>query len=328
MSVRQSIDLILEPVHAIVLTLNEEVHLARCLASIRDYCATITVIDSGSTDRTVAISRKFGADVLMNEWVNHSTQINFAIDQLAGRGGWRMRIDADEVLEASAGTPEDAIHAAGANVDGLLVQRRIVFMGRRMRYGGIEPSWQLRLWRNGRGRCEQRWMDEHIKVAGAVAKSSLVLTDDNLNSLTWWTDKHNGYASREAIEVLNRRFGVLTPEARNKTMSAQARARRYGKEKIYLRLPAGVRAIAYFLYRYLVRLGFLDGKAGLYFHLMQGLWYRTLVDAKVDEITRHAREYNISITEAIRDRTGINIDVDSKVASLQPQTAQRRASGP
>ena len=316
------------PVHAIVLTLNEEVHLARCLTSIRDHCATITVVDCGSTDRTVEIARAAGADVLTNLWVNYAAQMNFAIDALAGRGGWLMRIDADEVLDAASGAPADVIAAVGANFDGLLVQRRIIFMGRRMRYGGIEPSWQLRLWRNGRGRCEERWMDEHIKVAGAVAKSSLVLTDDNLNALTWWTQKHNGYASREAIDVLNRRFEILTPEARNKTMSAQARARRFGKEEIYLRLPAGVRAIAYFLYRYVVRLGFLDGKAGLYFHLMQGLWYRTLVDAKVDEITRHARENSVPIAEAIRDRTGINIDVDSKVASLQPQTAQRRASGP
>lgn len=316
------------PVHAIVLTLDEEVHLARCLASIRDYCATITVIDSGSTDRTVEIARAAGADVVTNVWVNYAAQMNFAIDALAGRGGWLMRIDADEVLDAASGAPADVITAVGADIDGLLVERRIIFMGRRMRYGGIEPSWQLRLWRNGRGRCEERWMDEHIKVAGAVGKSSLVLTDDNLNSLTWWTDKHNGYASREAIDVLNRRFEILTPEARSKTMSAQARARRFGKEKIYLRLPEGLRAIAYFLYRYVLRLGFLDGKAGLYFHLMQGLWYRTLVDSKVDEITRHARENNVSIAEAIRDRTGIDIDVDSKVASLQPQTAQRRASGP
>lgn len=294
------------PIHAIVLTLNEEVHLARCLAGIAAHCASITVVDCGSTDRTTDIAREFGAAVISNPWVNYATQLNFAIDALAGRRGWLLRIDADEILD---GTPADAIAAAGADIDGLLVQRRIVFMGRRIRHGGIEPSWQLRLWRNGRGRCEQRWMDEHVKVAGGVAKSSLVLTDDNLNSLTWWTDKHNGYASREAIDILNRRFGPLTAATpAPQTMSAQARARRFGKEQVYLRLPAGLRAIAYFLYRYVVRLGLLDGRAGLYFHLMQGLWYRTLVDAKVDEIARHAREKNVPLVDAIRDRTGIEIE--------------------
>jgi glycosyltransferase involved in cell wall biosynthesis len=308
------------PIHAIVLTLNEERHLARCLASIKEHCASITVVDSGSTDRTTAIAREFDAEAMTNNWVTHAKQLNFAIDALAGRGGWLLRIDADEVLD---GTPADAIAAADADIDGLLLQRRIVFMGRRIRHGGIEPSWQLRLWRNECGRCEERWMDEHVKVTGGVASSSLVLTDDNLNSLTWWTDKHNGYASREAVDILNQRFGLLTAETRApQTMSAQARARRFGKEKIYLRLPAGLRAIAYFLYRYIVRLGFLDGKAGLYFHLMQGLWYRTLVDAKVDEITRHAREKNVSLADAIRDRTGIAIR-EAEAPALTEATMDR-----
>jgi glycosyltransferase involved in cell wall biosynthesis len=316
-------------IHAIVLTLNEEVHLARCLASIRSHCATITIVDCGSTDRTVAIAGDFGAEVLTKPWINHAEQMNFAIDQLAGRGGWLLRIDADEVLGASLSTPADAISAAGSDVDGLLVQRRIVFMGRRIRHGGIEPSWQLRLWRNGRGRCEERWMDEHVKVAGATARSALVLTDHNVNSLTWWTDKHNGYASREAVDVLNRRFGLLTADtSATQTMSAQAWARRFGKEQVYLKLPAGLRAICYFLYRYVVRLGFLDGRAGLYFHLLQGLWYRTLVDAKVDEITRYARENNVPLPIAIRSRTGIEIDANLGDKNIHLPSEQRRASRP
>jgi glycosyltransferase involved in cell wall biosynthesis len=314
-------------IHAIVLTLNEEVHLARCLASIRSHCATITIVDCGSTDRTLAIAREFGAEVIANEWVNYAAQLNFATDQLSGHGGWLLRIDADEVLDASLATPANAIAAAGPDVDGLLVQRRIVFMGRRIRHGGIEPSWQLRLWRNGRGRCEERWMDEHVKVAGATAKSALVLTDHNLNSLTWWTDKHNGYASREAIDILNRRHHLMAADtSATQTMSAQAWARRFGKEQVYLKLPAGLRAICYFLYRYVLRLGFLDGRAGLYFHLMQGLWYRTLVDAKVDEITRYARAKNVSLVHAIQARTGIAIDASPRTKSLQARPDQERTS--
>lgn len=295
--------------HAIILTLNEERHIARCIESLGGQCASVTVVDSGSTDRTREIALALGAEVVSNPWINYAAQMNFAIDRLAGRGGWLLRIDADEVLDPdSAETLGKAIDAAPPSVTGLLVLRRIVFMGRRMRHGGVEPSWQLRLWRNGKGRCEQRWMDEHILVDGDVAKSGLVVSDINLNSLSWWTAKHNGYASREAIDILNGRHAFM-PDDRGIAAggaSRQARRRRFLKEAVYGRLPGGIRAVAYFVYRYVVRLGFLDGAPGWYFSLLQGFWYRMLVDAKIDEIEATARLGGMTIVDAIRDRTGID----------------------
>lgn len=297
-------------IHAIILTLDEEKHIARCIESLGDNCSSITIIDSGSKDRTTAIARELGAEVLVNKWVNHATQINFAINIHSGKGGWLLRIDADEVLDTdNRQALKLAISEAPRDVDGILVQRRIHFLGKRIRYGGIEPSWQLRLWRNGKGRCEQRWMDEHIKVVGKVAKSGIALSDVNLNSLTWWTAKHNSYASREAIEVLNSKHVLVPSENLNGGVaSAQARRRRFIKEKVYQRLPSALRALLYFIYRYIILLGFLDGRAGWYFHSLQGFWYRTLVDAKIVEIEDHAASRGISIVDAIRDRTGININ--------------------
>lgn len=294
--------------HAIILTLDEEQHIGRCIDSLGGQCASVTVIDSGSKDRTVGIARERGAEVLSNPFVTHAGQVNFAIDQLAGRGGWLLRIDADEVLDAdSRQTLTEAVAEATPEVAGLLVQRRIHFLGRRIRHGAIEPSWQLRLWRNGAGRCEQRWMDEHIRVAGRVARSGIVLSDINLNSLSWWTAKHNSYASREAIDQLNRKYGFMSLEGiAEGGASPQAKRRRLLKEQVYGRVPPGARALLYFLYRYLFRLGFLDGRAGWYFHLLQGFWYRTLVDAKVEEIEARAAAGGLSIIEAIRERTGID----------------------
>lgn len=298
-----------DAIHAIVPTFNAEQHIARCLESIRDHCASITVIDTHSTDRTVEIARGLGADVLTTDWINYATQMNFGIDALAGRGGWLLRIDADEIFDRDSTIGlRDAAATMAPDVDGILILRRMYFLGRRMRYGGIEPSYQLRLWRNGRGRCEQRWADEHIKVPGRVVKSGVVLSDINLNSLAWWTEKHNNYSSREAIDVLNRTHGFLPrPDADVSGMNTQARLRRILKEKVYMKVPGGARAMAYFLYRYLFRLGFLDGRAGLYFHLLQGLWYRSLVDAKLHEIREFAATHGVPITEAIRDRTGVNL---------------------
>ncbi|MER8509603.1 glycosyltransferase family 2 protein [Mesorhizobium sp. M0894] len=297
-------------IHGVILTLNESIHIARCITSIKDQVESITVIDSGSTDETVEIAERLGAEVIHHPWVNYATQLNFGISALAAKGGWLLRIDADEVLDpATPSRLNEVVSQVGSDCDGVLVRRRIYFLGRRMRHGAIEPSWQLRLWRNGRGRCEQRWMDEHVIVNGNVQKSEIVISDINLNSLTWWSTKHNQYASREAIDLLNAKFQFLKADKLPASGSSrQARARRFLKEKIYLRTPAGARTIAYFMYRYLLRLGFLDGKPGFYFHFLQGLWYRGLVDAKVFEIEALAEQKNTSIVSAIKDRTGFIVD--------------------
>jgi len=301
-------------VHAFVLTLNEAHHIVRCIKSVSDQCASITIIDSGSSDGTSDIARSLGAEVVNNPFVTHADQVNFATDALANRGGWLFRLDADEIVDADSRVSlVAAVRMAEAGIDGLLVNRRIHFMGQRMRRGGIEPSWQLRLWRNGAGRCEDRWMDEHVRVAGRVARSGIVASDINLGSLTWWTHKHNGYASREAIEVLDRRFGLLDRRIshENDRMDGQAGWRRWLKYNLYLRMPPGLRSVGYFLYRYVVRLGFLDGRRGFYFHLLQALWYRTLVDAKVEDILDHQCSTGDSLHASVAARTGIDLAAHS-----------------
>jgi glycosyltransferase involved in cell wall biosynthesis len=295
-------------IHAIILTFNEEKHLARCIESLGDQVDTITVVDCGSTDATIEIAKRMNVDVIFNPWVNHATQMNFAIEHLASRGGWLLRIDADEILDQDSGVSlREAVRRADSKYDGILVQRRIYFLGRRLKHGSIEPSWHLRLWRNGRGRCEQRWMDEHIVADGMVIKSNLVISDVNLNSLTWWTAKHNDYASRESIDALNARHSFFHLHDRQpfKSLSAQAAFRRFVKEKIYYNAPPGVRPLLYFLYRYFLRLGFLDGIEGFYFHLLQGFWYRSLVDAKIVEIRKCVANGNIRFIDAVKDCTGI-----------------------
>jgi glycosyltransferase involved in cell wall biosynthesis len=295
--------------HAIVLTLSEEIHIARCLKSIRDVCATITVVDSGSTDRTVEIAKSFGAEVVSNPWVNHATQMNFAIDHVASRGGWLLRIDADELLSSSSAVSlVKSIAQANTATAGILLRRRIFFMGRGLRWGGMDPIWQLRVWREGRGRCEIRWMDEHIIVSGETEKSRAIMEDRNENSIDWWTAKHNSYASLEAIDLLNLKHRLrLSDTVPTCPSSPQAAMKRAIKEGIYVRLPGPLRTWLYFFYRYLLLLGFLDGKPGFYFHVLQGLWYRTLVDAKVCDIEAFASVANTPLVEAIRIRTGIDL---------------------
>lgn len=295
-----------EPVHAFILTLNEELHIARCIASIREHCASVLVIDSESNDRTCEIAREMGAEVIVHRFTTHAAQVNVAIDHLAGRGGWLMRIDADEVLEPPA---EGLLVRAGETADGLIVRRHIHFMGRRMLHGGLQPNWHLRLWREGKGRCEQRWMDEHIFVDGRTRTTTRIeIADINLNPVGWWTAKHNGYASREAIEVLARKYPLLDrepPEAA--TLHGPVRLKRLVKERLFNRLPGGMRAKAYFFWRYWVRLGFLDGAEGYFFHFLQVYWYRTLIDCKVREIEIYRDTNGVPLKDAVEAVTGLRV---------------------
>ncbi|OYU72376.1 MAG: glycosyl transferase, partial [Alphaproteobacteria bacterium PA3] len=177
-----------------------------------------------------------------------------------------MRLDADEIIDQrSTVNLLQSLAQLPISVAGAAVQRRIIFMNKRIRYGGIEPSWQLRLFRAKRGSCEQRWMDEHIVVAGSVIKSSAIIYDHNLKPLTWWTNKHNAYASREAIDLISARMSSGGSRTAVQT-SPGARIKRFVKVAVYNRLPSGGRAVAYFLYRYFLRVGFFDGRRGFYFH--------------------------------------------------------------
>ena len=286
---------------AIILTLNEEKHLARCIASLTGVATEIVVADCFSTDATLEIARNNGAKVIQREWINHAVQFNWALTQLDTDVDWVLRIDADEVLTPELVAEIQAnLQGMDSEIDGIYCSRRMTFQGRLIRHGGVFLLRVLRLFRYGRGKCENRWMDEHIKVAGPTVDFVGEMIDDNLNSLTWWIDKHNKYASREAVDLLNLEYGFMPHDTVASLRGGkQAGVKRWLKEKVYARLPGGFRAFAYFIYRYVIRLGFLDGRAGTAFHFLQGFWYRYLVDAKVAETKRYMREHDVGATTAI-----------------------------
>lgn len=298
---------------AVILTYNEELHLARCIASLKGVVTDVVVADCYSTDATLEIASEYGARVIQHDWVNHATQFNWALTQLDADTDWVLRIDADEFLtQELAAEIQSRLPNTGAEVEGIYFDRRMTFQGKLIQHGGVFPVSVLRLFRYGRGECENRWMDEHIKVAGPTVNFKGELIDDNLNSLTWWTDKHNKYASREAVDLLNLEYGFMPHDSVASLRGVkQASVKRWLKERIYARLPGGFRAFVYFFYRYFVRFGFLDGQAGTAFHFLQGLWYRYLVDAKVAEVKRYMAKQGVGVTDAIGQVLGVQINNSS-----------------
>jgi len=300
------------PITALILTFNEEKHIDRCLRSLAGVVSQIVVIDSGSTDRTVEICERHGAQVHRNPWKNYSNQFNWGLDHGDIRGAWCLRIDADEYLSEPlrAALRDRVVEGLVPDaVSGLYVHRVMVFMGRAIRWGGCGSLHMLRLFRTGRGRCEERWMDEHIALdSGETALLPGELIDENLNNIGWWVDKHNGYATREAIDLLNIKYGFEAHSARGAIGGrSQAGRKRWLKEQVYARLPAGLRSAVYFVYRYVGLLGFLDGPPGFVFHFLQGFWYRFLVDVKTSELERRAKATGAPIEQIIEAEYGFKV---------------------
>jgi glycosyltransferase involved in cell wall biosynthesis len=295
----------------VILTLNEELHIERAIASVRAIASEIIVVDSFSTDRTIELARAAGARVLQNRFESQSRQFAWAMEKPEIGGDWIMRLDADEYI-----TPELAAQLQGAfrslphDVTGINLKRRHIFMGRWIRHGGRYPLVMLRLWRRGKGKIENRWMDEHIVLTdGRAVTLDGGFYDHNLNNLTFFTNKHNAYASREAIDVLAKKYQLFDRRDDDGSNLHPQTAKRWIKEGIYNQLPFWLGPLGYFLFRYLVQLGFLDGREGLIYHFLQCFWYRFLVGAKIEEIERVVRTLpdRESQLKALEEMTGYSV---------------------
>lgn len=273
----------------IILTYNERLHIARALRLVRPIAREIFVIDSFSSDDTVEIARNEGATVLQNKFVNQSKQFQWALDNAPITAGWIMRLDADEEVHPDlAEEIEGTLPTLSDAIVGVNLKRRHIFLGRWIRHGGRYPLVLLRIWRRGKGKVEERWMDEHVTVqGGGTVTLRGGFADNNLNDLGFFIDKHNKYATREALDYLIRKHGLAPTQVEaSRLASRQAVLKRLVKERFYYRVPFWLAAGSYFFYRYVLQLGFMDGQEGMIYHFLQGYWYRFLVGAKVVELER------------------------------------------
>ena len=295
----------------IILTYNEELHIRRCLENVTPFAKEVFIIDSFSTDRTLEIAREFGkVHILQNRWENnYAKQFNWGLEHADITTQWVLRLDADEYLMPELVRElQEKLPSIPDDVSGIIFNRRHIFMGKWMRRG-IYPVKLLRVFRHGKGMCEQRLMDEHIQLTeGRAVEFEHDFCDHNLNNLSWFCHKHVNYAIREAVDLLDIELD-LTGAAEtddHKEISSQARAKRMKKHR-YARQPLFWRSFVYFCYRYFLKGACLDGKVGFIWTFMQGWWYRTLVDAKVFEIKRQCGTDREKIKALLRRDYGITL---------------------
>lgn len=270
----------------IILTKNEENNIEKCIRSLDGLAERIIVVDSFSDDNTKDLALSLNADVYENKFISHSNQFNWALKNCNITSEWIFRIDADEEMTAELVEEfKEKIPQITEGINGVFLRRRRYFMGRWIKHGDVYPEKVMRLFRTGTAESEDRTMDEHIVLKfGDAIEFESDFEDKDTKDLTFWINKHNWYSNKESAEFIK----IYTEQSSNselhgKILGNQCERRRWLKNKIYYKIPLFVRPIFYFIYRYFFKLGFLDGKEGLIYHVLQAFWYRFLVDSKIYE---------------------------------------------
>lgn len=289
---------------AIVLTYNEELHIERCIQKLKDIACRIIIIDSYSTDNTISIAKRNGAEVVFHKWPgNQAEQFNWALDNISINSSWIIRLDADEYLTKELSEEiKNKLPRLDSNIAGISLPRTILFMGHIKKHGIGSNVQIVRLFRTGHARYEQRIMDEHLIVNGNIIKFNNKFVDDNLNGIDFFIIKHLNYASRETAMQLITKYNLTGNETYNTSdrQGTSVEQIRHQK-KLYNSTPLFLRALLYFIYRYFVRLGFLDGLSGFLFDFFQGWWYRNLVDLKIWKAERACRNNKDKMLNYIRE---------------------------
>lgn len=295
---------------AIILTYNEELHIRRCLENVCPIVKKVFVIDSPSTDNTVAICNEFdNVEVVVHKYPgNQAEQFNWALDNVKIDTEWILRLDADEYL-----LPElveelfNKLPTMEEGISALSLSLARAFMGKVLRHGIVDNIKIVRIFRTGKARYEKRIMDEHLSILeGKTIEMEHKFIDDSRIPIGQFTSKHENYASREAVLLLDAEYKLTNTASMNQEHGREVEKKRAQKEK-YARMPLFWRAFAYFVYRYIVKLGFLDGKEGFCWDFFQGLWYRMLVDAKVYECKKACGDNPEAIKKYIAEHWGIKI---------------------
>ena len=276
---------------AIILTRNEERNIGACLDSISGFASRAVVVDCGSSDRTVEIARLKGAEVVFHEFRYYADQMNWALDNLGITTEWVLRLDADERM-----TPEAIAECApimakprsggASGVNGITMESIYYFLGRPMRHG-IRNKRKMMIFRNGCGRMEDRHRDPYsILTEGKNVSIKSRFLHYDFKDLSSYIRRYNWYAGRELMDYIEgRRLAGADGQQLDRRLQAQRR-KKYG---IYYKAPRFIRCWLWFIYNYIFRLGFLDGREGFLYHYFECMWYRMLIDARIYEYEKTGR---------------------------------------
>lgn len=265
---------------AIILTKNEEINIVECIKSIKKIVKRIVVVDSFSDDNTVELAEKNGAEVYQHPFENYAKQYMYAVEIAQIDTVWTLRIDADERLTEDSADELSKLCRKNMDTDvtGIVLRFKKNFLGKDLYHGGVYPWKKMNCYKTNYGEIEDRSMDEHIVLSkGKVIDMKNDCLHFDFKNLEFFVNKHNWYSSRETVDYFE------NIEKNRKKSRKELDFKTWFKMNFYYKLPLGMRAHIYYIYRYYFKLGFLDGKEGKIYAFLQAYWYRYLVDAKIYE---------------------------------------------
>lgn len=283
------------PVSVIILTFNEEVNIASCLESVQDLTDEVFIVDSFSTDKTLEIARHYTPNIFQNAWVHWAHQRNWALDNLPISHEWVLFLDADERLtEQLRQEIARTIEGGTADIDGYYIKRNFYFLGRWLKHGGYQKDYILRLIKKDQARSVGSGAREYVTVTGKLGRMEGLMIHEDQKPLSVWIEKHNKISLLEAQEVskIASKMGLTNQKEDSRKRNIEHGMKIWLREKIWVKMPLFIRPLFYFFYRYIVQLGFLDGKEGFIYYFLHGLWYPLLIDAKYYEMIKLADKEN------------------------------------
>lgn len=267
----------------IILTFNEEKNISQALEKTVGWAKDVLVLDSFSTDATCEIAARLGAKVFQHSFENYASQRTYALRELPVETEWVFFLDADEYpTEELKAQISDTL--SSTEYDGFFIRMRFYFMDKVIRFGGYGNTWILRVFKKDRAVIE-REVNEQVRISGKTGYLKGDFIHRDKKGITAWIDKHNRYATMEAEALIDfeNQGSACTHYARFSGNPAERK--NWIKYRLWNPLmPPLVRPFFYFFYRFVIKLGILDGAAGLVFHFMHGLWYFLLIDVKYLEM--------------------------------------------
>jgi glycosyltransferase involved in cell wall biosynthesis len=261
-------------VSTLIMTRDEEINLEACLTSVA-WSDDVIVLDSGSTDGTLAIARRWGCRIFQRTFDDWSSHQNWALRNLDFRHSWVLNVDADERIGSELANEVRAVTKSPDDCVAFRMRRKDYFRDVWLRHATFYPTWLVRLYRPERVKYE-RLVNPIACVSGKIgALKGHIEHQPFSKGISHWIERHNSYSSFEAQEYLR----ASQPPVKQ-VLSRDANLRRKAMKTLFAKMPC--RPLIKFGYLYLLHGGFLDGRAGLDYCILQSI-YEYLISLKVSE---------------------------------------------
>lgn len=246
-------------------TFNEERNIKCTLDSV-NWADEVFIIDSFSTDRCLEIAKKYpNVKIYQHKFENYANQKNWALDNLPFSNEWVFILDADERITSELRDEiKNIVQTPNNKTNGYYANRRFIFLGKWIKHCGWYPSWNLRLFKQGKARYEKRTVNEHMIVDGSVGFLKNDMIHENHKGIKDWIAKHNRYSTFEAQE----NYFKKKSKSSGRLFGDVMERRRFLKNLFY-KLP--FRPFLRFFYMYFLKLGFLDGSMGFIYCVLKAI---------------------------------------------------------